>query len=163
MDTFVWVMLGLLAWVLSVGSLNEGDEKLRRAEQRNVLLVVLMAFTWPLAAMVLWGSGVLRGWRRDGAPDSDPGQQFEAAGFFALSLTFFGLGIIFLSQRLSGGHVAALVFGPAFLGAAVWILRRWRRNWQRFAGGGHRGQVLTYLLGIPVCLAAGIAILSTIF
>ncbi len=74
-------------------------------------------------------------------------------------VALFVIGLTIMAAVLTTGAILALIFGPAFLYAAFWALRHYRRNWRRFAQGRHRAQVLLHLVAIPTLAVIGVLIL----
>ncbi len=124
-----------------------------------MLIVVVIALTlWVGAGIYGFGEGVR--YFRLSHQHERVGNLLEAGVRLGLGLAFFVVGLSMLSAVLAGRQVAALVFGPACLGIAFWLLRRYRRNWARFATGFHRQEVLLHLAGSIALPVVGILILA---
>jgi len=118
-------------------------------------------------ALILWWAAIVFGfaegfryWRLARQnPNERLGNQLEAAVRLVLGLGGFFIGVGIMLAVLSAGQVTALIFGPACLAVAFWVLRHYARNWQRLSTGGHRDEVLAHLTGIISFTAGGIAIM----
>lgn len=88
------------------------------------------------------------------------GNLLEGSVRLAAGLGLFVVGLVIMTAVLDGTQVAALVFGPAFLGAGFWALQHLRANWRGFAGGERRLQVLLHVFAIIAFPIIGIVILA---
>lgn len=165
------VLFGLGFWVVAGGyCIIPGiDRIIGLGPQRDISLILLMAVTWPAATVVVWATGVFDGLRSNAPQRSQLGEQYEAASFIALGIGLFGSGIFVLSWALPGSKIAALIFGPAFLGAAWLLLQRYQTRHNLWASqapagrasqGGHAREALMFITAIPGLAAIGIAILA---
>lgn len=88
------------------------------------------------------------------------GNLLEGSARLAAGLGLFVVGFAMLIAVLPSSKVAALFFGPVFLGAAFWAFQHYRANWREFAGGGHHLQVLLHIFAIIAFPIIGIVILT---
>lgn len=124
----------------------------------GTFIVVCLAMTvWITAAVYGLGEGI-RYWRLSQYSER-LGNQLEAVARFGLGVCLFIIGLAIMSAVLPTAPIIAMIFGPAFLGEALWTFRHYRRNWRRFAQGGHRREVLAHLIAIPGFAVIGISIL----
>lgn len=113
---------------------------------------------WLVAGIWLFAPGI-HYWRLSRQSER-AGNLLEASVRLVGAVALFIVGLDVLAAVLDGGQIATLVFGPAFLGGAFWVLRHYRRNWRRFASGNHRMEVLLHLAGITALPVIGIVILA---
>lgn len=168
MDSFFEVLTGLTCWVVAIGYLilqstehwqNAREIETTRREARTRLETSIHGMDDAARRAAIASHRV------NDRPSRDEwlGSLIEVGARVLAGVCLLLIGEYWLSRALSAGQLLALIFGPACLFAARWVLRRFRRNWRRFATGRHRREVLLHLAGIIVLLVVGVLLLFSLF